>query len=391
MVMEDSHLSQMVNWLDEEHRKSKAELLSLQQRAEGQETELADQDRRLKALEVQKAGLQAQLARFQQLEQALEQLKSEVVLLISKSEERQRQAEREAERIRQIEQENQARVISEFKKDLEKLRQIEDNVAMLRAEDRRLGETTQRIQQEAMELRKQIEVPTRSVTFLEEQRRHDARRITELQAQTTESLKRNEEHGAKLLLLEELSKRNEKQAADSQRLINDLKQEQAHILENVQLREQARQRQMADWEQEIGAQKREMEEYRARMQLYAEQHERSRKAFDTLQEFKDRLERAQHQVSELQRLAEERQRAQMEEWQREEEKARQTQQLRWEQQWAEHIRQTEAQEKLLVQLHEQVKEQGRLIALLLQMQEELAQHHVSTAREWQVRFEELAE
>lgn len=389
--MENAHLSQIVNWLDEEQRKNKAEVLRLQQRAESQEAELTEQIRRSKALEAQVAGIQAQLSQIHQLEQALEQLKSEVVLLINKSEERQRQAEREADRKRQSDQESLSRAISELKKELEKYRYVDDNFSMLRAEDRRLGEIVQKIQQEVVELRKQSDAPGHSIAFLEEQRRHDARRITELQVQVAEALKRSEGHGAKILIVEESSKRNETNISGAQRLINDLKQEQAHILENVQLREQARQRQMTDWEQEIVSFKKVMEEYQARMQVYAEQYGRINKSSEDLQEFKQRLEREQHQVIELQRLSEDRQKAQSQEWQQEQEKKRQEHQLRLDQQLADHIKRTEVRVDEIAALHEKIKGQDRLIALLWQVQEEMIQHQVNASREWQLRFEELAE
>jgi hypothetical protein len=316
--MEDSHLSQMVSWLDEEHRKDKAELLRLQQRVESQEAEMEVQSQHLKTLEAQQSSLQSSLA-YIQAEQALEQFKSEVVLLVNKAEERRQQEGREAERVRQIERESQVRILNELKKEVERFRPIEDNIATLRAEARRLGEAVQKIQ----------------------------------------------------------------------RTIDDLKQEQTRILENVQLRDQDRQRQVAGWGQAIEAQRKEVEECRARTELYADQHERNRKAFEAFQELKERLEREQHQVAELQRLSEERQGARVEEWREEEEKLRQAQQSRWEQKWAEHMRQTEGQEKLLAQLHEQTKEQGRLVAALVQAQEELAQLQITTIGEWQARFEEL--
>ena len=64
MSMDVGQLTQMTTWLDEEHRRDKAELIRLQQRVESQEGELQDQSRVIKDLEgriVEHAGPVAQI------------------------------------------------------------------------------------------------------------------------------------------------------------------------------------------------------------------------------------------------------------------------------------------------------------------------------------------
>ena len=99
-------LTQMTTWLDEEHRRDKAELIRLQQRVESQEGELLDQSRLMKDLEGRVVSMQAQLLRFAQIETALQQLKDEVVQMFAQADERRQQQVREAERVRAIERDN---------------------------------------------------------------------------------------------------------------------------------------------------------------------------------------------------------------------------------------------------------------------------------------------
>ena len=77
MSMDVGQLTQMTTWLDEEHRRDKAELIRLQQKVETQEAELQDQSRIIQDLEGRIAGVQAQLLRFSQLEASIQQLKEE--------------------------------------------------------------------------------------------------------------------------------------------------------------------------------------------------------------------------------------------------------------------------------------------------------------------------
>ena len=59
--MDTDQLTQMVTWLDEEHRRDRGEVAKLQQRIESQATEVVEQARRIQELESQLASTQAQL------------------------------------------------------------------------------------------------------------------------------------------------------------------------------------------------------------------------------------------------------------------------------------------------------------------------------------------
>ena len=85
--MDIAQLAQMVNWLDEEHRRDRAEIARLQQQVEGQTADLVEQARRIQDLEGRLAGTTAQLGRFTQLEQMIQNTKQEFSLMVSREEE----------------------------------------------------------------------------------------------------------------------------------------------------------------------------------------------------------------------------------------------------------------------------------------------------------------
>ena len=61
--MDLTQLSQMVTWLDEEHRRDRAEIARLQQRIEAQSADVIEQARRIQELEGRLAQTQGQLVR----------------------------------------------------------------------------------------------------------------------------------------------------------------------------------------------------------------------------------------------------------------------------------------------------------------------------------------
>ena len=91
--MDLTQLSQMVAWLDEEHRRDREEIAKLDQRLQSLAIERQEQARRIQDLESRLASTQAQLTRFTQIEQALQQLRGEVVVMLDKQTEARVQAE----------------------------------------------------------------------------------------------------------------------------------------------------------------------------------------------------------------------------------------------------------------------------------------------------------
>ncbi|HID85966.1 MAG TPA: hypothetical protein EYP55_01135, partial [Anaerolineae bacterium] len=96
--MDLAEATQLLTWLDEEHRRDRTQLAELQQRAEAQTAEILDLTKRLEDLEGRLASTQAQLVKFPQIEKALQQLRDEMVALLEEGEAKRRQAE---ERLRQ--------------------------------------------------------------------------------------------------------------------------------------------------------------------------------------------------------------------------------------------------------------------------------------------------
>ena len=102
MTMDLGQLSQMTTWLDEEHRRSKAEFISLQQQVQRLEAELEDQSQVLRSLEERVAGMQSQQITFTRLDAALKELKEDVSHMLAQSDERRQQESRETARVREI-------------------------------------------------------------------------------------------------------------------------------------------------------------------------------------------------------------------------------------------------------------------------------------------------
>jgi chromosome segregation ATPase len=327
--MDLTQLSQMVSWLDEEHRRDREELARLDQRLQSMAIEKQEQSRRIQDLESRLASTQAQLTRFTQLEQALQQLKSEVVVLLDRQTEARLNSERDAERARVTDRDALSRGIAELRKELTRIARIEEDLVARQSEDQRLGEMVLALRLALNNVTKDLDERTRSLPYIVEQRSQDNKRIAQIQGENTELLKRTETLASRIPMLEERLQRLDKELQRLQPIPDQLLQEQKKFIEAEKLVDVERNRQMGMWEQTIEEQKTALERQTVQLREFEARYEQAGRSLKGIEEFQAQVVREQKQIAELQRLAEERQRKELADWQAENEQRWKKEGLRW--------------------------------------------------------------
>jgi len=336
---------QTLKWLDEERRKDKTTIAALQERIQGQERQLAQQAARTQELQTALAGVQGVLSQVTGFEQMVSNYKTELILQMDQREEVRRKEQAEAERLRRIEHEALTRHLNRLGKELRVLPRYDEELNARQAEEQRLSEALQRLEVTVADLGKRSDDRVQAVTFLEEQRRADNRRIAELEHETTELRKRIEALTTKFPLLETTL---QKQKARIEEAIQETKKYEKPI-EELRISDFQREQKMKQYldQGEQVAQK--MEQIRAQTQGFIEQQQLVKRALSALEKFKVRIEKRQDEMAERQRLAEERVKQQWEEWQTARLKAQKKQEVlveerrrQQEQTNAEHLKRLEA-------------------------------------------------
>jgi len=325
--------TQMITWLDKEHRRDRALLTDVRQRLESQTVEISEQAKRVQELEGRLAATQARLTKFTQLEQALQRLKDEMGIMAQRHDEAHQKSQKEEAQLRQLERENTSRALNEIRHQLEKLAPIQEQLSLQKAEDRRLSETLLALQTQTADFKQTLERWPERISFLENQRQQDNKRLTQVQQETAELIRRTEAQIAKLELLEETVRHNEKSVAALNAMRDEMRQEQTHLSENLKLREGERDRQMQEWAQTMAQHEEQRKRHAAQIERFTRQSEDIQHALKSLQLFREEIRRDQNQVSEVQRLAEERLQTQFEEWQAENEQRWTRSKLEFEGRW----------------------------------------------------------
>ncbi len=338
MTMDLGQLTQMATWLDEEQRRSKAELIRVQQRLEGQESEAQDQARTIQELETRVASMQAQVLRLAQFQAALQQLKEEVAHMLAQADERRQQEAREVERVRVVERDNLSRTLNEIRRDLQRMSRLEEEMDLRKAEQRRVSESMLTTQQTLNTWSQEMENKLRSLTFLEDSRQQDAKRIARLQQESLEAMKRLEQHSSRLQMMEDVMQRQERDTGELKDIVSQLRLTQREFIEKQLLETEEIKRKMAEWIETMEVYAKRMDDFTTRMQEFTESFREDRQVVENIERFQEMIKREMGQVAELQRLGEERQKRQLEQWQEEDEKRWRKELLRWDHQWGEQAK-----------------------------------------------------
>ena len=299
--MDLTQLSQMVTWLDEEHRRDRAEIARLQQRIEAQSSDVIEQARRIQELEGRLAGTQAQLTRFNQVDQAITNTKNELVALVERAYEERVSGQRELERARMGDREMLSREIGEVRRELPRIARLEESIQTRMVEDDRLSELIMGVRNQIGAISKEVEERTRQIPFLVEQRTSDTRRIAQLQQETVELFKRTEATAGRLPLLEETIRKTGLEIEKLPPQVDTLREDQVKFMERVRVSIAEREQVLTRWQESIDEQKNLVAQAYERVQNFAQQIEVSRRAVTEMQEFKDLILREQGQVGDGQK------------------------------------------------------------------------------------------
>ncbi|MGQ9490989.1 MAG: hypothetical protein ACUVR4_13125 [Anaerolineae bacterium] len=374
--MDLTQLSQMVAWLDEEHRRDREELARLDQRLQSMAVERQEQARRIQDLESRLASTHAQLTRFTQIEQALQQLKNEVIVLDKQTEAR-LHAEREAERARLSDREVLNRGLAELRKELARLSRLEEELVARQAEDQRLGEVVLALRQSLNNLSKDLDERTRSLPYMVEQRAQDNKRLAQIQGENMELLKRTDALASRLSALEERLQRLEKELTRIQAIVEQSRHDQQSFMEAQKLAEADRQHKMAQWEEEMTQYRTAVEKQAVKLREFEARYEAAGRALRALEEFQMQIVQGQKQTAELQRLAEERQRRELAEWQAENEQRWKKETLRWDYAFGEQHNFNQKLTERLLPLEKLVGLLQREIEALWRLQENLGNQQLN--------------
>ncbi len=305
-MSEPDEILQRLQWLDQERRKDRALLLTLQQRlveVEGQHEQLAAQ---LQALNAEVGRVAGMLQRFDVLEEAVQTARQaarhDLDTWVAEFSQRLEQVKDE---FRTALADLQAR-LQALEPRLERVEAWEDWMdERVRQEDALRRRVTQ-VRLQVEEVDRRLHERLEALRLLQEDRERTAKRLIDLQGEVSALRKRVEERAAAHTLVQEDLRKLEKHLQALQAAEDERRREQREFLETLARKQADYERTWKEWEARFAA----LDEVRQRaekqVQTMFNLARDVRQAQQTFEEAYERLERRIHEVTEMQRLAEER-------------------------------------------------------------------------------------
>lgn len=386
--MDLAQLAKTVDWLDGERRKDKQEITALQERLAALAADNNNLTRRLQQMESALTAATAQLQRVAKVDEILDGYRKEMARQIDELEKRRLDGEREDDRLRKVERDGLNKSLGEVRKGLEGLPKLERDLEARKEEESRVARLVAELQKKVGDFTKHIDDRNRSVTLVEEGRRQDAKRIADLLTELSEIRRRVDENRGKLDVVEDIARRAEARIGDVVQAESERRQVQTQWMEAQSIRQTEQDRAAVELRAKVEASLETMGDYARRVNQYAEANREVSRAAADLQQSSEMLDRRMNEITEIQRLSEDRLRQDWAAFLADDQKRWTTHMLLRDEQWREHDRAASKEVERVETLEEQMAEVADTLRRLQEVDASRLQSLLAVLREMASEYEQ---
>lgn len=309
--MEITQLEQMIRWLDDERKRDKAQLSALQERLEQQMQVIESQAAEIEGLRQDLTSVRTDVRRTEDYPEMIEKTHRELNSGLEALKAQTRRERLEADQSRRSEIEMLNDMIAEVDKKYRPILRYEEQLEARAAGEQRLQGQIQTTSNTVADLSKRMEDRLQSIVYLEEQRRADTRRISEVETQIPPQRKRIDEVAARIVRLEDSIRKLPSRVDEA----IDIAKSYDPLIEEMRVADFQREQRVKKYLDQAERVETEVQRLVEQTQKYTLLYNQNRQALESLNAFQERLEKRQNEISEMQRLTEERLLRQWEEWQ----------------------------------------------------------------------------
>ncbi len=385
--MDINQLSTIVQYLDEERRKDRTTIIQLQERVDTLLRENESRSRYAQALESQLSELRQQLQKTMGWTSVVEQVRAEFTQVIERIEDQRSKNERESARVRQIEIESLVRQLNEQKKEVKPYARYAEEIDSGRQEDLRLNEAINRVQSQLIDMDRRIDLPGPAISYLEEQRRQDVKRITAVEQDLPDIRKRIEQFPPQIQLLDEAIRRKQIELEEAAKLL----EAQSQVIESQRVADIRRERQFAEYAETVERLKERADAVAAQITGFVQMREEVRRAITEIPPVLERFEVRLNETTEIQRDNEARAKRQADEFRDALEKEWKTFVISQEEKWHDRDKRIADYEPRIEAVEEELPKFEPQILPLYDILEAFSKSYANAGREWLSQANQLLE
>lgn len=345
--MEPKQIETQLSWLDEQRRKDNELINRLSEQVLSTEERLASHAKQLQNLSSEITRLAGLTTRIHQMDEALSKQRQDFSRQLGEVEDRRTEKEKTLEDIRKADFETLAKQLEEFRSNVDVMDEFKQALNDRREGEIRITSKIDSLEKLIEDLDSRNEAHSRNLVSLEEGRRQDSRRLGELQTETSEILKRIETMRGEHDSTEDRARRIEVRVTDLVATDNERREALTVALDQQNLKLAEFERNWHEWEQRLTHFEKRAADLDERMLTYEEIYRSLKQMQGELEEVIERLERRINEVTEMQRLADDRMKQEWSSFQADDQKRWNTHKLTADEGWREHDR---LHEKIVTQI-----------------------------------------
>jgi DNA repair exonuclease SbcCD ATPase subunit len=304
--MDSEQVIKKLDWLDEERREDKTKLSSLEERLAALENNIPPIRKDIKDLDGGITRLSAIVSRLDQFDEAVLQNRIEAKQAVQDLEKQVAKRDEDREKARRTEQRAIEESIVDLRDELALIADLQKGLQAGNEEDIRLGRSIDEVKARLESVRRSDEEYIRSNRILEDGRRQDAKRITDLQGEVTALRKHVDDHRGRMELTSTALRKIETRINELSVVEEERREAQEKFIENQTLIQVERDRTWKDWQNRFETIERQTADIETNLQKLDSTHRDVKRAQESLEELNKLVERRIGEMAEIQRLTEER-------------------------------------------------------------------------------------
>jgi chromosome segregation ATPase len=385
--MEVEQILKQVDWLDDERRKEKVRVGGLEERLSAVEGNVPPLAHQIKELGGEITRLAAIIARMDSFDETLLQARIEAKQYFEELERQFKKREEEAEKVRRVEMRALESSLAELRKELEPIPELKRGLKARVEEESRLTRLIDEVRARIDTVRRSEEEYTRTYRLLDDGRRQDSKRLTDLQGEVAAIRKRQDEQRGKIELATSMSKKVETRMNELAVVETERREAQAKFLESQALLQVERERVWKEWQARFEIIETQTADVENNLQVLDATHRAVKRSLQSVDEISQKVERRINELTEIQRLAEERFRQEWVTFKADDQKRWTNYTLTLEEQRGESVRQYEKIADRVTHLEDTFQELEDMLEQANEQTEKRLQSLLSVAHEWVASYE----
>ena len=304
--MDIDQFKKQVEWLDKERRSDKKTISTLQKRIEQLEGLLDKSNEFIKKTNSEVTRLGVVVTKIDKYDDALSAHRAEVKKEMDAHEKRAKRREQNAKKRQGQEIDDLGKTVAEFKQKFEAFSNLRDELIMYKEEDDRRNRLLAELKDLVDGFGTAENERNKTFRSMEEDRRQDKKRLTDLQGEVSALRKRSDEHLGKLELVTEGQRRVDNRLNELLAAENERRETQNAFVEKVNQDRAERDKTYREWSKRFDTVDEQSKNFGESLLNINEAERAVDKAREDFQEINDQINRRINEITEMQRLGEER-------------------------------------------------------------------------------------